>query len=363
MSNSNNRRGGSRTQNARGGRKTPNSRSSQSDVKLTATPSTRKKDKDTKKSKVLKVDSQRPKREIPATNAQLREIEQKDREKGEEQEKGNPKSQIRPRGEIKKEKVNKIEKSEKSTKKVYRDEIEVESDESNDEMSEKDEINELKKKMEDMSVDIAELIDQNRILHNRIYEMDLELEDLKNDKSNEWFDKDDLTTEKLKELANDLAISKDNMEDMKKSFQKQFEDLKPVETEESWKIVDEKIMSGVKNILKKLEKRLKKKEMEEIVFNLKNEMKEIIAKANQLVPRSSNTTGWKRDPHQPGDRDWWRKRKWQEPRRMWCDIHKCCGHSTQKCNNKKKKEWIVKYDFNKKEETHPEKDVPTVQQN
>jgi len=321
----------------------------QNDEKTIATTSTHQRDKENEKTDILNLKVYRPKKEIAAIGKSICEPTQSGREKYGELEKSTPSPKNRS-GEERKRKLD--TKKGKISKKISRDESDDESDKSNEEKENKEEIKEMKKKLDVLMEDYEELVDQNRILQKRVDDLEEEVSELKNNEVEYLVEREMYTTEKRKIMENDLEISKDDIEDLKKKFQKQLEIVKPAEEAvETWKIVDEKIRSEVKYILNKLEKTLKKKDMNDIVENLKKEMSEmkkmIEVKRTPTSPMKHNNYWWDehktphtRPMHSP-EKDWWQRKKvWWKP--MWCQNHGVGGHTTSQCGNKKKLVWRVK---------------------
>jgi len=136
--------------------------------------------------------------------------------------------------------------------------------------------------------------------------------------------------------------------------------------DESWKGVEENLKSELKWMKEKLGKRMKRKELDEVILNLKNEVNEL----KRMIEGKKSTwysspaknerpnIGWwrkEKDSHCPvhsPEKDWWkRKKKWWRP--LWCITHGLGGHTTDTCWTTKKKIWRVKEedkDGNKKVE-------------
>jgi len=164
---------------------------------------------------------------------------------------------------------------------------------------------------------------------------------------------------KVEALEKKLDISQDEVQGLRESFGQQLEDFQSAgKADDNWKEVEEKMMNEMKDIKFKLGKRMKKKEMSEVILNLKeevNELKKLIdVKVStqystptpvKVIERPYNNGGWKKggvDPcpvHSP-EVDWWkRKRKWCRP--LWCDTHGKGVHTTSMCWNRKKV-WRIK---------------------
>jgi len=346
------------TQNSRGGRNNRKPDPPQNIEKISSSRSTRVDEQNVEKTDLLNSKVNRPKKEIPEPK---RETNQSGREKYVEPEKSGPRPKFLSRAEIKKEKDNK---SEKLTKKVSRDKIDEGNDSSdreneenekeNKEKENKDEINEIKEKLDTLMVDFEDLLDQNRILNKRIDELEEEVYVLKNNEFEFLVESETHTAEKVKYLEMDLDITKDGIDTLKRQISMQFDDLKPAEqAEDNWKIVDEKLMAEMKHIMNKLEKRLKKKDMDEIVIDLKKEISELKEKMKTATTPIKHQHHHDNDYGQgeqershtgPGNRSgWWRPRKkrWKPLERVWCSVHRWCGHLDKECWDKKKI-WRVK---------------------
>jgi len=168
---------------------------------------------------------------------------------------------------------------------------------------------------------------------------------------------------RMDKLEKGLA-SKEDVERLRESLQVQLEELQPAgKADDGWKEVEESMMAELKLVKSKLGKRIKKKENEEVISNLKKEVSDLkkmfevklkeVSKISTPVKYSTPmkaverpNNGWWRsgkESHSPvhsPERDWWRgKRKWTRP--VWCDTHRWGEHTTSMCW-KKKKIWRVK---------------------
>jgi len=176
-------------------------------------------------------------------------------------------------------------------------------------------------------------------------------------------DKEKLTGKKVEALEKKLDISQEEVQGLRESFGQQLEDFQSAgKADDNWKEVEEKMMSEMKDIKFKLGKRMKKKEMSEVILNLKEEVNELKKLIEVKVSTQYSTptpvkyptpvkefarlnTGRKgeKDYHCPvhsPEVDWWkRKRKWCRP--LWCDTHGRGVHTTNMCWNRKKV-WRIK---------------------
>jgi len=180
---------------------------------------------------------------------------------------------------------------------------------------------------------------------------------------------------RIDKLEKGLEVSKVDVERLRYSLQVQLEDLQPAgKADDGWKKVEEVMMAEMKAVKSKLDKRIKKNEIEEVITNLRKEVSDlknvIEAKWKEMGTQYSTPVkkgidrpnkGWigRKDYHSPvhsPEVDWWkRKRKWPRPR--WCGTHGWGVHTTDMCWSKKKI-WRVK---EVKEESAPEVVAPKSQ--
>jgi len=169
---------------------------------------------------------------------------------------------------------------------------------------------------------------------------------------------------RMEKLEKGLDASKEDVGRLRESLQFQLENLQPTgKADDGWKEVEESMMAELKLVKSKLEKRIKKKDNEEVIDNLKKEVSDLkkmfevklkeVSKISTPVKYSTPmkaverpNNGWWRsgkESHSPvhsPEKDWWRgKRKWTRP--VWCDTHRWGAHATSMCW-KKKKIWRIK---------------------
>jgi len=315
-----------------------------------------------KKTDLLKEKVDRPKKEISIA---MREKNQDDVENQRDQEYDGRASEKTSRKEINKE-------IDKKNEKKGKNELSDESDEDKNERDENEEIwkeiKGMKVKMINMKQNYDRLMDENEKLESRIVDLEKELKIVrKNEK--EYLTERESTKKKVETLEKRYEISQDDVQRLRESLQQQLEDFNSAgKVDESWKGVEENLMSELKWMKDKLGKRMKRKELDEVILNLKNEVNELkkmieVKKGSTWYSSPAKNErpniGWwrkEKDSHCPvhsPEKDWWKskKRKWWRP--LWCITHGLGGHTTDTCWTTKKKIWRVKEedkDGNKKVE-------------
>jgi len=323
------------SQKDKGGRKgSKRDPSPQSTEKSDSSRSSSADESEAKKSRLLKEKVNQPKKAIPYIDLSPG-AKRKDVDKGSDNKKvikGKKESSEEGIGE-KEEKIV-IDKNIGNVIKVMKEELRVTSSLVNILMRNKDKANE---KLDDLSM-----------------QLHLIMKDVKS-----LTDKEKLTGKKVEALEKKLDISQDEVQGLRESFGQQLEDFQSAgKADDNWKEVEEKMMSEMKDIKFKLGKRMKKKEMSEVILNLKEEVNELkkmieVKVSTQYstptpvkeIGRPYNNGGWRKggvDPcpvHSP-EVDWWkRERKWCRP--LWCDTHGKGVHTTSMCWNRKKV-WRIK---------------------
>jgi len=170
-------------------------------------------------------------------------------------------------------------------------------------------------------------------------------------------EKENVTNEKVATLEMKLEASQEELGKVREYFQRQLENFQSAgKVDESWKGVQENMMSELTYVKNKLNKRIKKDEMDKVILNLREEVNDLkkMIEVNVSVAHSTPVkgidrpnSGWwkgKKDYHSPvhsPEKDWWKKkRKWYRP--LWCVTHGWGVHTTSTCWSTKKKVWRVK---------------------
>jgi len=244
----------------------------QTSEKTSSSRTSRVDEPDTKKSTFLKVKVDRPKKDMAEKDQKTdasREKKQDALENVQEQEFDNREPEKQPRKEIKKE----IDK-----KKVKR----VIIDESDEEKSERDEINGiwevlcgLKENSEYVMNVIEVLIKENGKLNDmnnnwkeRFKYLEKELKVLKGNER-EYLIERELTKKKVNTLEEKWETSQEELEQLRDNFQNQLDSFQPAgKADESWKGVEENMMSELTYVKNKLNKRIKKDEVDKVILNL-----------------------------------------------------------------------------------------------
>jgi len=244
-------------------------------------------------------------------------------------------------------------------------------EESDEEKSESNEIDELWSRICDLNNMIERVMKTNQELVKDNLDMKEKLQSLEDgmfclreneldmidEKMKELLEKEKVTNEKVATLEKKLEISQEELGKVREYFQKQLEDFQPAgKVDESWKGVEENMMGELIYVKNKLNKRIKKEEVDKVILNLREEVNELkkMIEVNVSVVHSTPVkdidranNGWRknRDYHSPvhsPEKDWWKKkRKWYRP--LWCDTHGWGVHTTSTCwATTKKKVWRVK---------------------
>jgi len=320
-------------------------------------------EKEKKKTDLLKEKVDRPKKEISIV---MREKNEKDSEKLRDQEYDSRGPEKTSRNEINKE-------IDKKNEKKGKNEL---SDESDEERSESNEIDEIWSRMVDMDNVLEKVVKENKNLKKRIQDLEdglycvreNELDSIER-KVKDLLKKEEINKEKVEILEKRWEVSQEDLQRLKENFWKQLEDFQSTgKVDESWKGVEENLKSELKWMKEKLGKRMKRKELDEVILNLKNEVNELkkmieVKKGSTWYSSPAKNErpniGWwrkEKDSHCPvhsPEKDWWKskKKKWWRP--LWCITHGLGGHTTDTCWTTKKKIWRVKEedkDGNKKVE-------------